>query len=749
VSNPKIFSIPASISFKTRIAPLSTLFAALICIVALATATTPAHAQAVNFGSINVCPAGKTTPTPCNATETVTFSIPAGTTISSIPILTTGIADLDFKAKADDTSTTLCKAQTYSSATTCTVDVTFAPLAAGLRKGAVELLNGTAVVAKDYVYGDGVGPVLAFSPWPRIGIDSGTNGVSGLALDAKGNIFVTNESASTVTEILAEGGYTTSKTLGGGFIGPIGVTVDGGGNVIVASSGITTQSTYSSNVKMIPASCIDGPNDASCVKTLGGGFHYARSVAVDGAGNVFVTDYQHFYVKEIPASCIAGENDISCTVKINVIPYGPGGVAVDAIGDVFFFGDNLLYEILAINGSIPPNPGIKLLSRNLFNPYGIAVDASGNAFIADPSKGIFEFIAAGGYATTKTIDSNGFEAVAVDPTGNIFLANPFARQIDVLQRSLPPVLTFASSNLGSTSSDSPQSATLQNVGNATLIGSPVLTDTTDFSLVSGPDTPPSCGGSFSLAPSVECNVNVNFTPQSAELLTGTLVLTDNTGNQTDATQYIDLSGSGTGAAVAQVTPTTLQFGNIPYTRSATQPLTITNIGKGTLTVNPSSNGRGTIITGNTCGAGLGAGKSCTLQVDFTALQIGVNANTLTIGTNGPSNPTVSVLGTGIGVGSEYSSVDFGTVVGRGNVSYGEIVLVNYGVPGTVTVATETGATTFHVTDNTCTAGVTADNNCSVFVTFAPVSTGPETAYLKLIPSTGPTQIIALTGTLVP
>jgi hypothetical protein len=122
---------------------------------------------------------------------------------------------------------------------------------------------------------------------------------------------------------------------------------------------------------------------------------------------------------------------------------------------------------------------------------------------------------------------------------------------------------------------------------------------------------------------------------------------------------------------------------------------------------------------------------------------------LTIGTNGPSNPTVSVLGTGIGVGSEYSSVDFGTVVGRGNVSYGEIVLVNYGVPGTATVATETGATTFHVTENTCTVGVTAGNSCNIYVEFAPVSTGPETAYLKLIPSTGPEQIIVMTGNLVP
>jgi len=100
------------ITSKTRIPPLAVVLVALVCLAALASATTPASAQAINFGSINVCPAGKTTPAPCNVNKTVTFSIPAGTTISSIAILTTGIPDLDFKAKADDTGTTLCKAQT-------------------------------------------------------------------------------------------------------------------------------------------------------------------------------------------------------------------------------------------------------------------------------------------------------------------------------------------------------------------------------------------------------------------------------------------------------------------------------------------------------------------------------------------------------------------------------------------------------------------------------------------------------------
>ena len=110
--------------------------AALLLIVAIAWSAPAAGAQAVNFGSINVCPSGATTPAPCSKTLTLTFDIPAGTTIGSISYLTLGAQNLDFKAKANDTSTTLCSAQTYSSATTCTVDVTFAPVAPnGQREG--------------------------------------------------------------------------------------------------------------------------------------------------------------------------------------------------------------------------------------------------------------------------------------------------------------------------------------------------------------------------------------------------------------------------------------------------------------------------------------------------------------------------------------------------------------------------------------------------------------------------------------
>ena len=80
-------------------------------------------------------------------------------------------------------------------------------------------------------------------------------------------------------------------TLGGGFNGPLGVAVDGSGNVYVADYG-------NSAVKEMPAGCAS----PSCVTTLVSGFS-GPGVAVDRSGNVYVADYINSAVKEMPAGC--------------------------------------------------------------------------------------------------------------------------------------------------------------------------------------------------------------------------------------------------------------------------------------------------------------------------------------------------------------------------------------------------------------------------------------------------------------
>jgi hypothetical protein len=119
----------------------------------------------VSFGTANVCPSGQTTPAPCSQTLTLNYNVDANTTIGGVKIFTTGATGLDYQAETNDSSTTLCSAQTYSSATTCTVDVTFAPLAPGQRLGAVQIVDGSgSALASTHIYGTGTGSAIAFSP---------------------------------------------------------------------------------------------------------------------------------------------------------------------------------------------------------------------------------------------------------------------------------------------------------------------------------------------------------------------------------------------------------------------------------------------------------------------------------------------------------------------------------------------------------------------------------------------------------
>src|SRR5258705_12654684 len=111
------------------------------------------------------------------------------------------------------------------------------------------------------------------------------------------------------------------------------------------------------------------------------------------------------------------------------------------------------------------------MGSGFHQPYSVAVDGSGNVFVADDdNNAVKKILAAGGYTTVNTLGS-GFhqpEGVAVDSSGNIFVADTFNNAVVKMEFSDPPRLSFASTAVGSTSSDSPQTVMLKNIGNAAL-----------------------------------------------------------------------------------------------------------------------------------------------------------------------------------------------------------------------------------------------------------------------------------------
>ncbi len=110
---------------------------------------------------------------------------------------------------------------------------------------------------------------------------------------------------------------------------------------------------------------------------------------------------------------------------------------VDVNGNVFVANSSTgsgagsgIYEILAVNGSIPASPAIRTLGSGFGSPTGVAIDASGNVFVSDENNNaIYEMLAVNGSIPAspviRTLGSGISEPanVALDDNGNVFVAD--------------------------------------------------------------------------------------------------------------------------------------------------------------------------------------------------------------------------------------------------------------------------------------------------------------------------------------
>jgi DNA-binding beta-propeller fold protein YncE len=493
---------------------------------------------AVNFGPVNVGTASA-------SSMAVNFTFETAGTLGSTAVLTQGITGQDFTDAGGDT----CTAGTaYSVGQVCTVNVNFTPLAPGTRFGAVELLSETgSLVATGYVQGIGAGPQTTFAtttsgvslPASMVSVGGGFNWPGGVAVDANTNVFVADSGNNVVKEIVAAGGYATINTLGSGFNYPNGIAVDGAGNVYVAD-------TFNDAVKEIVAA-----GGYAAVFSLGSGFSNPYDVAVDGSGNVFVADFANNAVKEI----VAVDGSIPASPIIRTLASGlegPDGVAVDGNGNVFVanYNDNTVQEIVAVDGSIPVSPTINTIASGFSGPSNLSVDGIGNVFVSDTNNSLVrEIVAAGGYTTVKTLGSgfNGPDAVAVNKNGKVVVADALNNTVELLDFADTPSLSFAATQVGGTSSDSPQAVTVSNDGNAPLTFS-FLSVAANFTQEAGSGTPPDCHAASAVAAGESCELAISFTPSAPGTIGGPVVLTDNSLNAAGpsyATQSIQLSGTGT------------------------------------------------------------------------------------------------------------------------------------------------------------------------------------------------------------
>jgi len=165
-----------------------------------------------------------------------------------------------------------------------------------------------------------------------------------------------------------------------------------------------------------------GPAVATAIApTVAGlGLNTPEGVALDGAGDLFIADYENSRILEVPASGGAATAVDPATGSDIDSPYG---LAVDGAGDLFIAGTNdyNLEELPAGGG-----PAIVIYAEIYVT--GVTVDGAGDLFFVEPYTGVVELPAGGGAAIDITPTVNDLElhypyGVAVDSAGDLYIAD--------------------------------------------------------------------------------------------------------------------------------------------------------------------------------------------------------------------------------------------------------------------------------------------------------------------------------------
>ncbi len=212
----------------------------------------------------------------------------------------------------------------------------------------------------------------------------------GIGFDTGGDVFVADAGNNRVQVFTTAGAFVrkwgSTGTGSGQFNPPVGLGIDAGGNVFVAEFNNNRVQKFDNAGNFLLAfgwGVQDGMAAAeTCSSTCGAGvagsgdgqFTNPLALAVDGNGNVFVT--------ESGPNCRVQKFTNTGTFVTKWSFPCPTGIAVDVNGNVFVGDDTSNVVRKYTNGGtfVASWPG----GAGGFNvPWGVAVDTSGNVFVGD------------------------------------------------------------------------------------------------------------------------------------------------------------------------------------------------------------------------------------------------------------------------------------------------------------------------------------------------------------------------------
>ena len=288
---------------------------------------------------------------------------------------------------------------------------------------------------------------------------------AGVALDSAGDLYIADTYNHRIRKV---SNGTISTVAGNGTVGhsgdngpatsaqlnyPNGVAVDTAGGLYVAD-------TYNHRIRQVSSngtiSTVAGNGTAGYSGDNGlpdgAQLNYPEGIAVDSTGNLYVADTNNNRIREVSNGAIAtvagnggyvygGDGGPAASAQLNA----PPGVAVDSAGNLYIADYNNRIRkvsngviVTVAGGASSFGDNGPAIGAELFHPYGVAVDSTGNLYIADSGNSRIRKVSNGVVTTVAGNGTRGFGGdngpaigaqlnepygVAVDSAGNLYIAD--------------------------------------------------------------------------------------------------------------------------------------------------------------------------------------------------------------------------------------------------------------------------------------------------------------------------------------
>jgi hypothetical protein len=657
----------------------------------------------------------------------------------------------------------------------------------------------------------------------------------GVAVDSSGNVYIADSSTNRIRKVTASTGL-ISTVAGNGTGGynedgiaatsaelsdPEGVALDSQGNIYIADKNNNRIRKVTVSTGIITTVAGNGTygfqGDGSAA--TGAEMRYPMGIAVDTSGNIYFGDTNNYRIRKVTASngiisTIAGTgtegssgNGVAATsAEIN----SPYGLTADASGNIYIAdtNNNRVRKVTASTGIITTvagngtygynGDGIASASAELGQPEGVAVDSSGNIYIADSgnerirevsaSTGLISTFAGNGYVNTSTghggysgDDGSATSAelsipsgVAVDAAGDIFIADELNSRIRMVSAQAE---TF---NVPGSFAYTPTFGAIPQGGAQTLSTTFTPTDTTTYATVNASVTlqvnalsstisvgtsgsPTTYGGPVTFTATVSSGASGTVTFYDGNTAIGTGTISGTTAN------FVTSSLSGGAHTITASWP-----GNSDYTGATSGPIfQQVSVASSTISVGTSGSpsiyggsvtftatlpsGASGTVTFYDANTSIGTGTISGTTATFTTSSLTAGSHSITAGWTGNTNytgNTSSAITQGVSQATPTvtwptaTSISYGqtllssTLSGGSAVNGGSATVIGsfaFTTPGTMPGAgTASQSVTFTPTDKIDYTGVTSTVNVTVNPASVTITaSSPTVTYGAAIPTITP------------